>query len=164
MRWVVDKTVEKLPVMSRILFASSRLKQSPFSITGIPTPVFSTKSAISFTRYTKAGSVLRISFVRQCTVRALIPVPIIRLTNSSVSFWSGKRRIFAVTGIWAGSARRREVRISHRRSGFVRRLAPIPACVENGLGQPQFKSTPETSPATVRAASTACDGDEEPIW
>jgi hypothetical protein len=56
------------------------------------------------------------------------------------------------------------VRISHRMSGVSSSAAPIPPDVENGFGHPQFRSTPDTSRETSRAAATANDGVDDPTW
>ena len=93
-----------------------------------------------------------------------MPVFIIRLTNSSVFSWSGSKRILHETEICAGKAFRREVRISQRRSGVSSNAAPMPPEVENGFGHPQFRSTPDTSLETKRAAATASGGVEDPTW
>jgi hypothetical protein len=62
-----------------------------------------------------------------------------------------------------GKAFLREVKISQRMSGVSSKAAPIPPDVENGFGQPQFRSTPDTSRETNKAAATASDGVDDPI-
>lgn len=75
----------------------------------------------------------------------------------------GSRRIFADTVISGGIAWRSAVRMEHRRSGFDNNAAPMPECVEKGLGHPQLRSTPEISCMTVFAACTASSGSADPI-
>ena len=65
--------------------------------------------------------------------------------------------------MWGGRAFRRDVRISHKMSGVSNKAAPIPPDVENGFGHPQFRSTPDTSRETSKAAATANEGVEDPI-
>lgn len=57
-----------------------------------------------------------------------------------------------------------DARMEQSKSGVDSSAAPIPECVENGLGHPQFKSTPATSFITTLAACTASSGFAEPIW
>ena len=155
---------ESAPVTARIRRASSKPTQSPFSMTATSRPRPLTKSTISLRRWTSARSRGRMLRVRQCIVRQFIPVLTMRSTRASVSCCVGSRRIFAETEIREGSSRRRAVRMEQRRSGFVRRAAPMPEWVEKGFGQPQLSSTPETSSTTRRAACTARSGSAEPTW
>ena len=140
------------PVVLRTRFASSHPLQSPFSTTAIPFPIPSTKSTISRSLSITALSLSLMLLVRQWTVKALIPVLTIFSTSLRVSSCEGSSRIFAVTVICGGISFRRAVRMEQSRSGLLRRAAPMPACVEKGLGQPQFRSMPDTSWITVLAA------------
>ena len=152
------------PVTCLTRVASSHPRQSPFSTTATPLSIRFTNSTIPFNLSICAASRSRMFLVRQCTVSALTPVSIILSTSFNVSSCDGNKRILAETEISGGIASRRAFNIEHKRSGLVSRAAPIPACVENGFGHPQLRSTPDTSCITVLAAWTASSGSADPIW
>ncbi|OMJ16639.1 hypothetical protein AYI70_g6475 [Smittium culicis] len=118
---------------------SSLVNTSPLRITGKG----ETASIISANLSHSALFLLRMSLVLQCTVIALTPVLAILFTSSIVSCCDGKRRIFAVTG--RDKLSTKFDNIEHSKSGLYNKDAPIPPLIENFFGQPQFKSTPDTS-------------------
>lgn len=82
------------PVKALILSTSSYVQQSPLATTGTrPWVSSSTFSTTSRNRCRSAGSLDRMVWVRQCTVRQEMPVATIWLTSERVSSCEGRSRI-----------------------------------------------------------------------